>query len=736
MFHLLPVAINFTLLGLYVRQILWVPPGPTTNVSNALQFAAKVHETLMIASLGMVLLHHIRYKLLSSDGRGLLLGLITSPFRLLDISYLWSREFSAACRDLRGLCLSDVISILIHLFLFILAAVLGPASAISMLPRLGERQIAKTVTEAPFYSIQTRTISYYVYLGGQLSDIFPQQITANFNPKTCDYSSPSQSQTKTCPRMGLTDILNGMLPSKDEDLGSDYSSPEYSGIGHPYNITVQAGTGTDLPARVLMVFQPQLDYAESHPDNRTFQAVVDVTTSTDAILHFAQTLPGSYLLEWDQIRVHPFSSDVVFLREAWPAKFTLYPGLPRSRESSSFWKQPLVSCLCLQQGNDSASSEPVTFTFVQPGYTKFARVTLDSSYLSLVLNDRGMGFIDISQLDITPNYSPSAAFAFRSPSITTLCLVKAKWIASYFSGTFSPYHDGLGYTVSMGNLNWTAPDMYDDFQDGEAWFNNADDTETIHLDLDWLAVLDHGTGIDETSKNNFFESVRRVCSGTSALDTDNYTGKHADTTCMASGFGLGIAEGLSKVPYKSGIYAVPSMEQTPYGIPAPTLALSPWISSTTGSAPTEFVLPGNWSTSTLTSTQIMMNSTRLDFIVTQQLYGYSFNSITTVLASMVLFLYVATVLVHVSVMAFGTSWSSRAWRSLGEFYVLALQSPTPTSVLDNTGGGVKVSKTWQARASVLELQHGKRVGIVIAEPGRVDSEEGSVSKVRPDWKYS
>jgi hypothetical protein len=100
MVHFMPVAINFTLLGMYLRRVSWTPPWPTTNVLNALQFAAKMHETLMITSLVTVLLHHIRYRLLSLGQRGLPLGLITSPFRLLDITYLWSREFLATVASL------------------------------------------------------------------------------------------------------------------------------------------------------------------------------------------------------------------------------------------------------------------------------------------------------------------------------------------------------------------------------------------------------------------------------------------------------------------------------------------------------------------------------------------------------------------------------------------------------------------------------------------------------------
>ncbi|KAI7774725.1 hypothetical protein LA080_007967 [Diaporthe eres] len=213
--------------------------------------------------------------------------------------------------------------------------------------------------------------------------------------------------------------------------------------------------------------------------------------------------------------------------------------------------------------------------------------------------------------------------------------------------------------------------------------------------------------------------------------------KHPDVTCMASGLGLGIAEGLSKVPYKAGIYAVLPTEDAAHGQHTPTLTWSPWIPPyEIGYAFDIFGLPGLWTNSTLPPSQVMANSTRLDFVVTQNLYGYSFSGITIILAFVVLFLYVATVHFHISIMIFGTSWSSRAWKSLGEFYVLALQSPMPTSVLENTGGGVKVSKTWQARASVQELQHGRSVGVVVAEVGQENSGNGSVSKVRPDWKYS
>lgn len=60
---------------------------------------------------------------------------------------------------------------------------------------------------------------------------------------------------------------------------------------------------------------------------------------------------------------------------------------------------------------------------------------------------------------------------------------------------------------------------------------------------------------------------------------------------------------------------------------------------------------------------------RLDFPICVRLYGHSFDSVTSPLAFVALFLHVATVLNHILVMSFWTSWSSRARTSLRESHV-------------------------------------------------------------------
>lgn len=691
----------------------------------------------MIASLVTILLHHIRYRVLSPDNRGLPLGLITSPFRLLDITYLCSREFWATLRNLGSVRISEVITIVLHLFLFILAAVLGPASAISMLPRLGEWELAKTITSAPFYSIHDRYFVYQAYMGAELSDIFPTTITASLNPEACDHRNLSLRQTNTCPRFGLTDILQGLYVPETipgSDTGSDGFPPQLWWSLTGYNITIQTHN-QDASTRVTSLDMFPFDFLPSAPPDPNFATIVDVTTSTDAILLLTQHLLGHYLGCWDAVMNDDHKTIGSFLPGGErPVQFTSYAGQLDSGERSSPWKQPYVSSFCSKQRVGSTASDSITFTFRQQNDTLPWLATLDSKVLSIALSNTGMAFISSSNLNMTPSYTPSAALAFTSQSSTTLCLVKASWIDFTLSG---PQFD---LSESLNNLlawDWDASESdlpLEPFHAEDAWFNHTNATEITHFDLDWLEVLDHGTGEDSTSKHGFFNKVRRACLGSSILGDDepDNAGKDPDLTCFAAGVGAGIAEGLSKMPYHAGIHALGILED---GQPN-TMEFSPWTSFYDSFMAIDYDMHGNWTNSTLTPSQIKTNSTRLDFTLTQKLHGYSFSGVTITLAFVVLFLYVATVLVHISILTFGTSWSSRAWKSLGEFYVLALQSPAPTSVLDNTGGGVKVTGIWQARASVRELQDGNRVGIVVREPSQPDASDDSTSKVRPDWKYS
>ncbi|KAK2611644.1 hypothetical protein N8I77_004974 [Diaporthe amygdali] len=583
--HFIPVSVNFALLGLYVRQVLWESPRPTTNVLNALQFAAKIHETLMTVSLASVLLHHVRYRLLSSTARGLPLGLVTSPFRLLDLTYLWSQEFSAAWWS-EKIRISELISLVVHVYLFSLAAILGPASAISMLPKPGEWEIAGAISRAPFYSTNLQA-----YIGGQLSDIYPQRITASFIPEACDYSNLSQPQTNTCPRYGLEDILSGWLPAKLDASNGTYG---YYSVSYLQNITVQTNQNSALTPRTITMTS-LIEEVENH------ETSVDVTTSPDVILRFVDLLLPYYVSSWAETQLVPGTRDDFLPTKKSPAKFTLYPGLLRSRQLPPSWKQPFVSSLCSPQGNEVDESGSRFFDFSQcfltdcgPKYT----VILDPEFLPTTFDDTGMGFINVTNLKISPSFTPSAAFIYTTTQPnTTMCLVKANWIDFTIAASYFP--------ASLIDLSWTWQETNSERNmDDMTWFNETNPNQIIHLDLEWLAALGNGTGRDRKSDYSFFKRLRQACLDWWDLadDIPNPAGKQLSINCMTFGLAAGIAEGLSKLSYHFDVHALGSEDGHMGTILGPSLTLSPW----TDVDPSHELFSGyrwllyeNWTSSTL-----------------------------------------------------------------------------------------------------------------------------------------
>lgn len=723
MLHFLPVSINFALLGLYTNRVLWAAPWPTTNVLNALQFAAKVHETLMVVSLANILLHHVKYRLLSST---LPLGLATSPFRLLDLTYLWSQEFSAAWWGQGGMSILDVVSILVHVFLFVLAAILGPASAISMLPRLREWRVATEIADVLLHG---NTLQ--IYIGGELSDIYPSRITGSLAPEACDYNDFSQPQTNVCPRYGLEEILQTPLP-----VTLDFGNNQWVTGGHD-NITIRTNMNSEAVPRTISTSFMSLARL-----NQTVQSIVDMTTAADVVMHFATRLVDYYYVTWWVLG----GSSSGPVERAAPVVFKPYPVQPQAKRSRASWKQPYVSSLCSQQRHIPKLSGPISFQFfdslfpteTNSGSSDYTTaVTLDSALLPTISENAEMDFVSISNLAIESNFTPSAAFIYTYQSNVTLCLVKAAWADSALSIT-----QNSAAPTSVLAWGWLAPYHYSTSQDS-GWFNDTNAPGSIYLDLDWLKALDYGTVRNYTSDNRFFKRFAQKC-----LDRSTVNGRLRDqnapelkVTCMAYGLSIGITEGLSKVTDHFNVHALGSVEDYEGKHYGPSMTLSPWTRVETEIFLTmlgEQLLHANWTPSKLSPSEIKNTSTRLDFEITGKMYGYGFNDVTIIMAFVVLFIYVATVVLHIIITSFGTSWSSRAWKSLGEYFVLAIQSPAPTSMLDNTGGGVNKLSTWKSRVSVQELQRGNGVGFVIRKRSRPDAENSSeqVSKVRPDWRYS
>ncbi|KAF5627807.1 uncharacterized protein FTJAE_9075 [Fusarium tjaetaba] len=133
--HLPPVAITITLLSLYITQVRWV--NPSTEALNGLQFAAKGHETLILVSLGDILLHQISYGLKRQEV-GVPLGFLSSALNLAaPLRYLISRQLWAPTLQSGRTAQYRRASAALIMLISILCLGASPLSAIAMIPRQG-----------------------------------------------------------------------------------------------------------------------------------------------------------------------------------------------------------------------------------------------------------------------------------------------------------------------------------------------------------------------------------------------------------------------------------------------------------------------------------------------------------------------------------------------------------------------------------------------------------------------
>ena len=129
--HLVPLAGALTLIIINIRT-LFIGEVSTTAIT-AFQFAAKLLELTIQASLTAILLQVIRWQ--AVNNRDLPLGSLIAPLRTVDVSYLWSLELWGAVTAKCWLGRRKMLIVPLILLTVVLAALVGPAGAVLMVPR-------------------------------------------------------------------------------------------------------------------------------------------------------------------------------------------------------------------------------------------------------------------------------------------------------------------------------------------------------------------------------------------------------------------------------------------------------------------------------------------------------------------------------------------------------------------------------------------------------------------------
>lgn len=247
----------------------------------------------------------------------------------------------------------------------------------------------------------------------------PKSVTESLTPEACDYSNLSLPQTNSCPRLGLTDILRDTFPREISNSGSslfpyDYDYPSYS------TITVQARNQVSFPARDINLYEyPLKDMPDPH--DQSLGAIVDVSTPTDSISYLTRMLTAYYIDCWTMTSMTGMTRFRLGFVGKWSEWFDAYAGQVQPGEPLLWWKQPFVSSFCSEPGVDNEISGSMTFNFAQTSEIPLYRVILDDRHLSMVLKGRRLGFINTSDLNITPN-TPLQLRLFSIPSRVLLCV--------------------------------------------------------------------------------------------------------------------------------------------------------------------------------------------------------------------------------------------------------------------------------------------------------------------------
>ena len=130
-FHAVPVAVAVGLIALNVKAHYWSSTGGTWV--SALQYVAKIHEMLMQASIVVIVLAYVNH-LLTQDGP-VPFGAMFASYNVTYMTYLWSPELRATLTSpgFRG---PRMVFFAVFVPLnILLAAGVGPSSAVAMQPR-------------------------------------------------------------------------------------------------------------------------------------------------------------------------------------------------------------------------------------------------------------------------------------------------------------------------------------------------------------------------------------------------------------------------------------------------------------------------------------------------------------------------------------------------------------------------------------------------------------------------
>ena len=648
--HLLPLLMTIFVLQLNFRNVYWTGVNtPNLNARlNALQFAAKLHEILINASIASILISTVRDRL---SNEGIPLGSLISSYEISHIGCLWSLSFwgGILATPSKSFLRHRVHSIILSISI-ILVVITGPLTAIALIPKVDwwlRLPIYRGVTNADPFSDLFTDLSSAVppHTNALRSQIWPAHL-AGSNLPTHECLSSNATQGSMCPVAGYSTLLDYASSAASFLNFVNLSMPGDSQIGGPRRVGCNSfynGYSVSSSISQLLARDTELAYL----------VLGDAASSTTTLLRLAALSGSKPLKPVVQVEcdLHdPNKSPIEFPHAA----FANPPSVPEESTNNIYanesWTMNMSAVWNASYIEGHIEKNSVAFTWTKLENSNNYRPSIAAS------------------VAVPPSFIPNTngSVASNSPPKIYACSLDARWVPAelWITPTLSDsYYESTPRPVDLLKSAMSSPDK----------------EELIDISLEWASALnvpipDSPLTTIETLLNTTSSKLHDF---SDPFDQDHLNQLGAEN--LAAVLAVLTADGLARVGLNYDLYV-------PYNSTTFACAVcNPGYPSSDACD-----LCGNGKYPAI-SNSANWTSWKIDYY--QYGYGYGITNVTTRIAVTVLILYGLIALAAI-INILVRNCNSSSWLSLGELLVLATNSPSSTA-LRNTGAGIGRLNTWK-----------------------------------------
>lgn len=633
------VIITLDLKGFYLGADLMSPVRSETMNLMLLQLAAKAHEIMIVASLGLIVFHFARDELLFGDG--LPLGLIGSGLTFNNLGFFFTKEFYGTLGYIRdhGDRRRRITFVIVVVVSGLTAALAGPASAVLLVPKSQDWAAGGT----------------QFYLNGSAGDFWPGDLSGVLSELRPHCNLNDSTRLGICPAGGFHSLWDhwGTVNSTNFRTPDLSFAKDLSGSNFYWPIS---SPSSQIPLLYAL--------GNSRDDDTGATTLIQPHAATVVILQKLATDWWKALLSQRRI-----SSDQV-----------------DDRVISANFRNAISVVRCANPQDLSESDNKVNFPSLD-GRFNFAQ-SLPFDVQSL--NHTAVNHLRFQWVHLPAKFgAASIGGVFEAPWDSNKtsralvgCTVQAGWVpATVYTNEYAFWTGWYPWNIQYGDRTpaWSATDQ-------------ATTNGRIALGDDWLSLLTPPTTVPDLGpwRPSTIESLFMSAGLGSSPDTlvtdwlDQRSGGLDSLALIEAIVCSVIVDGLSR----TGSYRV-------FNTSGPTFQ---WPLANYNPFPDFQKRILRNEPALMTPAVSRENLTTIE--ASMQISGFSFKgSLAAYLAMAVLFTHLLMATTHM-IYVVHKRCSSSSWGSVAELIALSQNSQPAFDVLANTSGGIESRKTFSQMAKI------------------------------------